>query len=100
MTGEWPRGRMDHTNLDKLDDKWANLREATPTQNNANVPRRAHNTSGYKGVSWCKQTRKWASYIQVNGKNRRIGVFSTKEEAHVAYTRAATAAFGEFARAG
>ena len=45
-------------------------------------------TSKYKGVSLIKQTKKWASFIWVNGKNRRLGTFNTELEAHNAYQKA------------
>ena len=40
----------------------------------------------------------WTAHISVNGVMRRIGCFDTKETAAEAYSKAATAAFGEFAR--
>jgi hypothetical protein len=52
MTGEWPKDQIDHANLNKADNRWLNLREATPSQNARNCPRLSSNTSGYKGVSW------------------------------------------------
>lgn len=43
------------------------------------------NTSGYVGVTYCKQTNKWISQIKINYKNIKIGRFKTKEEARDAY---------------
>ena len=39
------------------------------------------NTSGYKGVSWRKDSNKWRAQLWVNGKSYNIGCFDTKEEA-------------------
>jgi hypothetical protein len=36
MTGEWPIDQVDHINRIRDDDRWINLREATPQQNRNN----------------------------------------------------------------
>jgi hypothetical protein len=36
VTGEWPAHLVDHENGDRLDNRFANLREATDSQNNFN----------------------------------------------------------------
>jgi hypothetical protein len=41
MTGEWPSNGIDHINGHRADNRWANLREATQSQNMANG-RRLH----------------------------------------------------------
>lgn len=99
VTGEWPSGMLDHKDLDKRNNSFANLRLANRILNGANIGLKSHNTSGLKGVSWYRQTGKWKAQIQVAGKKRALGYFHTKEEAHAAYVEAAKAAFGEFARA-
>lgn len=98
MTGEWPRGDVDHENLDKLDNRWTNLREASRSQNCANVGLLSTNTSGFKGVSFSKVAQKWHAYIKVEGRRVHLGLHETREAAGEAYDRAAIAAFGEFAR--
>lgn len=52
-----------------------------------NKPRK-DNTSGYRGVSWDKGTRKWAAYIRRNGKRQFLGLFETPEAASAAYCEA------------
>ena len=98
MTGEWPRDQIDHINLSKADNRWCNLREATPSQNQANsgVPR--NNSSGFKGVFWEKSRGKWRAEIKVNKKGVVLGRFATREAAHAAYCTAAKNFFGEFMR--
>lgn len=44
----------------------------------------AHNTSGYKGVTWSKQKRKWRAYINIAGKQKHLGFYDDIEEAHQA----------------
>jgi HNH endonuclease len=97
MTGEWPKNEMDHINLNRSDDRWDNLREATPTQNRANRP--ANNKSGHlKGTYWNKRERGWHTSIRANGVRYYLGLFSTQEAAHAAYAAAAAKHFGEFGR--
>lgn len=98
MTGEWPAGQIDHINGVRDDNRWSNLRLATPAQNAQNCGKRAENKSGFKGVSWDKTAEKWVAQISINGKSKRIGRFKTPEEAHAAYVAAAKALYGEFAR--
>src|SRR4029434_9631151 len=37
MKGEWPPGRVDHKNRNRIDDRWENLRLCTHAQNVANT---------------------------------------------------------------
>lgn len=91
---------VDHINNNPLDNRRSNLRLATPSQNLGNRVRNKNNTSGYKGVTWNKQTHRWKAAIQAQGKARHLGYFSTPEEAHEAYCKAAKELFGEFANFG
>lgn len=100
MTGEWPPGDVDHKNLDRGDDRWENIRPATRSQNRANTRPEVRNTSGYKGVSFSKQHKKWRVNLKKDGRTIFIGLFSTKEEGACAYATAAKAHFGAFARVG
>lgn len=97
MTGCWPEDDIDHVNRDKKDNRWANLREATRSQNIINSPPRKDSRSGLRGISWDGARSKWVSQIGVAGKNIHLGRFKTKEEAYQAYKDAAIAAYGEFA---
>jgi hypothetical protein len=96
--GRWPVDQIDHINRDPSDNSLANLREARPIDNRGNTGIRQDNASGYKGVSFCKNRRKWVAYLQIGHRNRNLGGFDTPEEAHLAYCEAAFRAFGEFAR--
>lgn len=98
MTGGWPPKQIDHINGNKLDNRWNNLRLADPSQNNANCPARARNTSGFKGVTWHKRNRRWQAQIRVRGKPIYLGQFDKIEDAAQAYSRAAEDHFGEFSR--
>jgi hypothetical protein len=96
--GAWPAEEIDHINGDPSDNRIANLRLATHEQNCANTRRRCNNTSGFKGVHWNAQRRKWQAAIRVNGKSRHLGLFTCPVEAASAYNRVAAESFGEFAK--
>jgi hypothetical protein len=96
--GEWPSGMLDHINLNKADNRIANLRVVTFQQNAANRPAQYDNASGLKGVHWHKQSRKWRAQANIQGRRTHLGLFDTKEAAHAAYVRAARAIYGEYAR--
>lgn len=96
--GAWPPDNMivDHINTIKADNRIANLRLATDTQNQ-------QNKSGYgsypKGVTWRDRLIKpWQAKIRVNGIRLHLGSFETMEEAAEAYRKAAAEHHGEFAR--
>lgn len=99
MTGRFPSARTDHRDLDKLNNKWENIREANSTQNQGNRGLDRNNTSGFKGVSWCKERGMWEAYITINCRKKNLGRFDKKEDAAAAYWTAAQKHFGEFARA-
>jgi len=87
----------DHINGDGLDNRRSNLREATYSQNNRNARMRSHNTSGFKGVSWCKRSGKWRANIFVDGKQLHLGLHARLEDAARSYDAAARTHFGSFA---
>ena len=89
---------IDHIDGNYYNNKFNNLRLATPHQNLCNQKKRVDNTSGLKGVSWSEERQKWQTGIQVNGKRIALGRFNTKEEAYAAYCEAARRLYGEFAR--
>jgi hypothetical protein len=89
---------VDHVNGDKLDNRRSNLRICTQSQNSANRRLDSNNTSGAKGVSWCKERQKWQVHIRVKGKQLNLGRYDDFSEACAAYDAAAIKYFGEFAR--
>lgn len=94
MTGEWPKGDIDHINGRRDDNRWCNLREVTRKENCRNRKRPKTNTSGCIGVSQRENSGKWRAYIN-NDKNKRvyIGSFISKEEA-IAARKAAEIEYG------
>ena len=87
----------DHKNHDTLDNTDGNLRISPDDRGqNRNQRIRHDNTSGYKGVSFCKQTGSWKAAISVDGKRKTLGRYKTAYEAHLAYCYAAFHYYGEF----
>jgi len=85
--GIWPTNDMDHINGDRSDDRFANLREATRSENNQNLRGpRSSNKSGFLGV--CRYRKKWHAQIKVNGERIHLGYFNDPEEAHLVYLAA------------
>jgi hypothetical protein len=96
--GSDPVGMLDHINMDKSNNRIANLRDATATQNQRNKRAPKNNTSGFKGVCWYPTRKSWRAHIKINKKFTHLGYYKTKEEAALAYEKAAKELFGEFAR--
>jgi hypothetical protein len=96
--GCWPSGDIDHINENKSDNRIANLRPASRSENMFNRGKNKNNTSGIKGVVFCKATNKWRAQIMIDRKSVNIGRFKTKEEAANAYMMKAKELRGEFAK--
>lgn len=102
MTGNDPSDDIDHDNLDRTDNRFGNLREATRRQNVTNKRVRSDSSSGLKGVLYRParygRAERWETYIQVNGRRIYLGSSKSAIEAHAKYRSAALAHFGPFAR--
>jgi len=96
--GSDPVDQIDHIDMDKSNNRIANLRDATNTQNSGNTGPYKTNTSGIKGVYWVSGRKKWRARIMCNGKKIDLGYYQIKEEAALAYEKAAKEYFGDFAR--
>ena len=99
-TGEQPPNEIDHIDEVKHNNKWVNLRKTNPSQNQCNVGKYTNNTSGFKGVTKQTNTDKWKAQIGINNKVMHLGLFSTPEEAHLAYCEAADKYHKEFSNYG
>ena len=78
-------GQIDHINRDRSDNRICNLRVINQSENNRNMPIKSHNTTGYPGVSFRKDTGKYRSTIHHNGKSKSLGCFETAYQAFEAY---------------
>jgi hypothetical protein len=86
---------VDHINRNGIDNRKENMRICTRSQNLQ--WKRPTGASGYKGVYWCKNKKKWRVQIKVDDKRMSLGSYSNKIDAAKAYDTAAKIAHGEFA---
>ena len=93
VIGEWPPEDVDHINGDRADNRLCNLRLATRSENMRNMKLPSRNASGCIGVSWDKGTQKWLAQIGIDGRNKYLGVFTSKADA-IAARKAAEAELG------
>jgi hypothetical protein len=87
MTGAWPCGVVDHKDVDRLNNRWSNLRDASTLTNNQNQrAARKNSRSGLLGTF--RAGNRWKAQIKVNRKAIHLGSFATAQEAHAAYLAA------------
>lgn len=86
--GVWPANQIDHRDLDRSNNRIANLREATNAQNKQNQRNAYRNnlSSGVLGVS--RRSGGWMARIRLNGHSHCLGTFPTIEQARDAYLEA------------
>ncbi len=90
---------VDHINRNPLDNRPENLRVATRSENASNKGIQANNTSGRRGVTFCRKTGKWQAQIGHNGKCIFLGRHETQEDAYRARLSAEKQIHGEFSPA-
>ena len=88
---------IDHKDQDPLNNRKKNFRICSKSENTVNRGIQKNNISGYRGVNWDKQNKKWAVGIYCANQHYWVGYFLTKREAALAYNKKAIELFGEFA---
>ncbi|OHB59610.1 MAG: hypothetical protein A2173_09145, partial [Planctomycetes bacterium RBG_13_44_8b] len=94
-----PKGLyVDHINRDGLDNRKANLRPATHSENCRNRGKmRGNYSSRYKGVHWDKDKQKWRANVRVDKKLTHLGYFTDETEAAKIYDATAKVYHGKYA---
>ena len=87
--GVWPDDQIDHINGTPCDNRIANLRPASCSENQQNRKKPSTNTSGLIGAFVYRD--KFTSQIRRDNKIYYLGVYGTAEEAHQAYVKAKAA---------
>lgn len=89
---------IDHKDRNRLNNCVNNLRIATKQQNSFNRGVQSNNASSrYKGVKLNKKNGNWIARITIDGKEIRIGTFTSEIACANAYNHRAKELFGEFA---
>lgn len=89
---------VDHIDGNTLNNTRENLRICTPAENSRNSILYETNTSGFRGVVWRKEDKKWSARITVNYKRKFLGNYESIVDAAKAYNEAARKYHGEFAK--
>lgn len=88
----------DHRNGDGLDNRRENLRPCSNAQNQHNRSLNKNSTTGFKGVTFDKESGNFRARINVDGKRKNLGRFRAAIDAAHTYDKAAKLLYGEFAR--
>jgi len=89
---------VDHENGNTLDNRKSNLRQASHCENMRNRKIQSNNTSGFRGVSFHKLSKKWHAKISVNGYPKSLGYYETPKEASMVYEKEAERIYGKYRR--
>jgi hypothetical protein len=97
VTGKEPVATVDHIDGNFRNNRWSNLRQATPAENQWNSVRRSTKLkSPYRGAYQSPGDAFWWSSIKTNGVKHYLGTFATAEEAAAAWNTAARKQRREF----
>lgn len=92
--------QIDHVDKNPDNNRIENLRAATNGQNCMNRGIMRNNTSGAKGVFWCKDHKKWRVAVRVNKILKSFGRFEDFELAELVAIEARNKYHKEFANHG
>jgi hypothetical protein len=93
-----PNSIVDHINGLGLNNTRDNLRQCTTGENRCNQRKYSDNTSGFKGVTFNKEMKKFRALIRYKRKLYHLGYFKSAREAANVYDKKAKELHGKFAR--
>ncbi len=88
---------IDHKNRNPLDNRKCNLRIADKSTNAMNREAQSNSSTGYKGITWDKQKKRWRTYASKKGKQYHLGFYKTIDEAIEGYNSRIEDIHGEWA---
>lgn len=92
-----PKYKVDHKDMNGLNNTRQNLRVASSAQNRANSKKPSTNTTGFKGVFYCNTFKAYKVCLTYNGKSYYGGTFTNVLSAARKYNELALKYNGEFA---
>ena len=98
VTGEWPAEEIDHRDGNRTNNRWRNLRSASPEQNSANRPRWNAPPGSTRGANYDPRKKAWRAYATKNGRQYFGGYFKYDHQAAAAAAALRNRLHGEFAR--
>ena len=97
IAGAKPGQIVDHVNRNSLDNRRINLRICSHAENGRNrTGPQSNSTSGYRGITWNKQVKKWMARIGFNNSRIYLGIFKSLDDAALAYRKANRKYFGKY----
>jgi outer membrane protein assembly factor BamB len=92
VTGEWPKGQIDHVNRIRSDNRFCNLRDVSGSENCLN---RDYRFTNPRGVSFVQRTEKWQVQVCLYRQVKYIGQYADRDVAISAYANAVASLRGE-----
>lgn len=78
------RDFVNHLDGNRLNNHYSNLEWVSMIENNCHRFNKINTTSRYTGVSWIKAKQRYVAVMQINGKQKTIGHFTSEEDAYAA----------------
>jgi hypothetical protein len=100
MSGSFPQKFLDHRDLNRANNRFENLREASYCENSWNRPISSNNSSGVKGISFDKKNGVWRATFFYKGKKIDVGRFDSIEKAKEQVQLRRSELHGQFANHG
>jgi len=91
MTGQPPAEWVDHIDRDPSNNRYANLRQASRSQNAVNM-----HPDPMRGITWIPRHQKWRARVWSMRRSITLGHFASLDEAKAARANAAAKLYGEF----